>query len=94
LFCDRLSLILCKDETPARGRSLEINKTIRNERYMIHRNEKNELIVSPWIFEKDEFELNVEERLTEQFSFKSSKEFEDALMNIQPTLVKWKLVKG
>lgn len=94
LFCDRLSLILCKDETPTLGRSLEINKSINNEQYMIQRNEQDELIVSPWIFEKDEFEIDIEERLIEQTSFKSSAEFEEVLMNTQPTLITFKLVKG
>jgi hypothetical protein len=94
LFCDRLSLILCKDETPSAGRSLEINQTIGNALYMIKRNESDELLISPWIFEKDEFEIDFEERLIEQTSFKSSKEFKEVLMGTQPTLVSCKLLKN
>jgi hypothetical protein len=94
LFCDRLSLILCKDETPSLGRSLEINKTIGKQQYMIQRNEKDELIVSPWIFEKNEFELTIEERLIEKTSFKSSREFEETLMKTSPHLITFKLIKS
>lgn len=93
IFCDRLSLILCKDETPTEGRSLEINKSIENERYMIKRGKEDKLIISPWIFEKDEFEVTVEERLLEQTTFKSSKEFEEKLMNTTPSIISWRIAK-
>lgn len=94
LFSDRLSLILCKDETPSVGRFLEINKTINNKHYVIERREDDKLTVNPWIFEKDEFELQIEERLIEQVTFKSSKEFEKILMNTSPTLLSWTLIKA
>ena len=94
LFCDRLSLILCKDETPSNERTLEINKTIGKQQYMIKRGEDDSLIVTPWIFEHHEFIVDVEERLLEQNCFKSSKEFEEVLMNTQPQVVSWRLVKG
>ncbi|HUH74697.1 MAG TPA: DUF3891 family protein [Chitinophagales bacterium] len=94
LFCDRLSLILCKDETPSIGRFLEINKTIGNKHYVIERREDNKLMISPWIFEKDEFELQIEERLIEQLSFNSSKEFENILLSTPPTLLSWTLIKA
>lgn len=94
LFCDRLSLILCKDETPTLGRSLEINKTIDNECYMIKRGEDNKLIVTPWIFENDEFEIGIEERLIEKTSFESSKQFEKELMKTLPSIIFWTLCKA
>ncbi len=92
-FCDRLSLILCKDETPESNRKLEINTSINNDIYFIKKSDDNTLLVSPWIFEKNQFELSVEERILKDTQFKSSKNFETALKNTIPQTKSWKLSK-
>ena len=58
-FCDRLSLILCKDEAPEAGRLLEINTSIGGKTYFIKKTENDDLIISPWIFREDEFDLSI-----------------------------------
>ncbi|MGC1631889.1 MAG: DUF3891 family protein [Gelidibacter sp.] len=92
-FCDRLSLILCKDETPTAGRLLEINTSINQTQYFIKKDENDVLRVSPWIFKTDEFKLSIEERLLSQTQFNSSKQFEKVLLNTLPVLKKWTIAK-
>ena len=93
-FCDRLSLILCKDETPERGRMLEINTSIDGKTYFIKKTEKEELIISPWIFSADEFELSIEERVLRETQFTSNLQLESVLMSAKPNLKKWKIMKS
>lgn len=92
-FCDRLSLILCTDETPELGRSLEINKSINNTTYTISKNEDGVFKIEPWIFEMDKFQLLVEERILKQTTFSSSKAFKATLTKTLPTLQYFSLKK-
>ena len=92
-FCDRLSLILCKDETPEAGRLLEINTSIAGKTYFIKKMENDHLIISPWIFHVDELELSIEERILRETQFSSNKQFESVLMNTKPVLKKWVIKK-
>lgn len=92
-FCDRLSLILCKDETPSVGRLLEINTSINKTQYFIKKDEQDRLTVSPWIFKSNTFNISVEERLLAQTQFSSSTHFEKTLLNTMPNLKQWTLTK-
>ena len=93
-FCDRLSLILCNDETPDCNRVLEINTSINGERYFITRTEDDALIITPWIFSVSEFELTVEERVLTEIKFSSSKKFEKALMAAEVQEKRWTISKA
>lgn len=93
-FCDRLSLILCTDEAPEAGRLLEINTSIDGETFFIKKTENEKLIITPWIFDADEFELSIEERILKKTQFSSSDQFEFALMNSKPHFKKWVLKKS
>lgn len=92
-FCDRLSLILCNDETPDAQRLLEINTSINGETYFIKKAENGDLIITPWIFNDSKFELSVEERILRETQFKSSKEFEKVLSAMPPINKRWVLRK-
>lgn len=93
-FCDRCSLILCKDEVPAFGRSVEINKTIQKKEYMLHQNKDHSITVKPWCFEKKEFEISVEEQLLKKASFKDDAEFHESLLQAETKTRSWKFKKG
>lgn len=93
-FCDRLSLILCNDETPERGRLLEINTSIEGKTYFIKKSNTDELIISPWIFIKDALELDIEERVLRETQFASNLQFEEVLMSTKPQKKTWKLLKS
>ncbi|RKN83490.1 DUF3891 family protein [Ulvibacterium marinum] len=79
LFCDRLSLILCQEETPEVGRKLEINRTIEDEQYFISKDSSEHLTVEPWPFEKEEFTLAFEYRILNRPTFKDCEELESCL---------------
>lgn len=79
LFCDRCSLILCQDEIPEVGRKLEINRTIGNETYYIHKDQANILKIEPWPFEQKTFNLDFEYRVLTKVKFKSNSELKQAL---------------
>ncbi|CAM3331450.1 DUF3891 family protein [Zobellia roscoffensis] len=79
LFSDRLSLILCQDETPTLGRKLEINKSIHDERYFIHKAKDNTFTVKPWPFRENHFSLSVDTRVLKELKFKNEKHFNQKL---------------
>lgn len=85
-FCDRLSLIICKDEVPEKGRRLEINKSINHETYFVSRGEADQLIIDPWCFKEKSFDLSVESRYLEQATFSSGKALKTALDKTEVTL--------
>lgn len=93
-FCDRCSLILCKDEVPAFGRSIEINKTIKKKKYMLRQNKDHSITVEPWCFEKKEFDISVEEHLLKKASFKDDAEFHESLLQAETKIRSWKFKKG
>ncbi|WP_339922264.1 DUF3891 family protein [uncultured Cyclobacterium sp.] len=93
-FCDRLSLILCKDETPAMERQLEINTSIDGKTFFIKKTKNDRLIISPWVFQEEEIELSVEERVLKETQFSSSESFKESLKQTMPQSKKWILTKG
>lgn len=91
-FCDRLSLILCKEEAPDDDRLLEINTSINGETYFIKKTENNDLTIIPWIFKSSKFELMIEQRILKETQFNSASKFESALLNSEMEFKKWTLV--
>ena len=85
-FCDRCSLILCKDEIPLQGRKLEINNSLGEKTYMIFYNEDNTINITPWCFQKDEFKISLDEILVEKTQFKNQPEFRDYLYGKTPVM--------
>lgn len=84
-FCDRLSLILCKDQIPEMGRELEINTSINGKKYYISGEKNNSLSIRPWIFKEEDFHLNIEVRTLQEASFKSETHFKKSLEDTLPT---------
>ncbi|MEH6408009.1 MAG: DUF3891 family protein [Leeuwenhoekiella sp.] len=82
-FCDRCSLILCKNEFPALGRKLEINKSINNSEYYIYRRDDETIGVEPWCFENDTFEVGVEVLQLNKSKFKSNRDLKKTLESSQ-----------
>lgn len=93
-FCDRLSLILCKDEAPDAGRVLEINTSIQNRTYFVKKATNGNLTVTPWPFRDSSFELAIEERILKETQFSSSTHFKKVLMKAQPVLKTWTLMQS
>lgn len=77
-FCDRCSLILCENEIPDGERKLEINTGIADKPHFIS-NKSKKITVTPWCFEKDTFELNVEVHHLNKATFKDNMELKKEL---------------
>jgi hypothetical protein len=92
-FCDRCSLILCKDEVPDAARKLEINTSIDGKTYFISRKKNGYFTVPPWCFEADTFELSIEETILEQTKYKNQQELKDIIEATPRTSVTWKFEK-
>jgi hypothetical protein len=92
-FCDRCSLILCKDEVPDSERKLEINTSIDGKTYFIYCQKNGNLTVTPWCFEADSFEMSIEETILEQTKFKNQQELKDVLEATPRRIVTWRFEK-
>lgn len=73
-FCDRLSLMVCKDEFPDANRCFEINHSLENKLHSLLEKE-GQLLIDPWPFVGDSLEINYEYHLVKQRSFKNTETF-------------------
>lgn len=92
-FCDRCSLILCKDEIPDAERKIEINTSLDGKNYFIHRKKNEKLSITPWCFEANSFKLSIEETILEQTKFKNQKQLRDVLEASQRNILIWEFEK-
>lgn len=90
-FCDRLSLILCRQEVPSAGRRLEINRAMDNQTYYVRQHPADDaaLTVEPWCFAIGEFKVAVDVQLLRQLRFKSNQELEKALAEAEVEVREW-----
>ncbi len=93
-FCDRLSLIICKDEVPEKGRKLEINQSIDDKTYFVSKDEEDNLIIDSWCFKEESFDLSVETRYVEQATFSSGAALQSTIDKTEVTLKYFKFIKG
>lgn len=92
-FCDRCSLILCKDQLPSLERALEINTSIGGKTFHIKKIADNQITVDPWLFEKDTFKLEVEQVLLKTPYFEDNIKLKKALDAAGSHLVHWTFKK-
>jgi hypothetical protein len=80
-FCDAFSLIICQHLVPPEKRNLEIGQGPNGRSYEIFQNEDGRLIVSPWPFEVDSFEIAYERLISASLTYTSEEDFRTALRN-------------
>jgi hypothetical protein len=73
-WCDRFSLILCRNELPAGERLLEVSTGPDGTKYEVMQQGDNTVVVKPWPFDEDEFEISIEAIYLNQLSFKNDQE--------------------
>ncbi len=86
-WCDRLSLILCKNELPEDERRLEVTRLPDGASSFVWQRADESVRVEPWPFGPDELELGVETSVLTQLSFKNPEVLREAL-DATPTRVK------
>lgn len=77
-FCDAFSLLICQDQIPPEERRLEISQGPGGTSYQFFQQEQR-LIVKPWPFECDRFEVSYERLSLKDISFENDKVFRKAL---------------
>jgi hypothetical protein len=93
-WCDRFSLILCSQELPAGERQLEISKGPDGKRYDVMLNADGHVVVTPWPFAEDKFNVKVEASYLSQVKFESNGELTEALQNAPIKELEWTLIKA
>ncbi|QNE41055.1 DUF3891 family protein [Hymenobacter sp. NBH84] len=91
-WCDRLSLILCRQELPERGRTLEISEGPDGKRYTVHRpTPEGPVLVSPWPFAASEFDVTVEASQLHELQFQDDAALTAALHAAPIETLQWGL---
>lgn len=88
-WCDRLSLILCMKQIPARERRLEIITYTDGQRYEIQQRPDGTLLIDPWPFAQDTIEVAIEFTALKQLKFKNSAELSKALQQAEISTHVW-----
>ena len=89
---DAFSLLICQGLVQPEGRKIEISRGPDGKSYEMHTS-SNGLIVSPWPFEVNSFELRWESRTVPQLSFNNPDEFRKAAIKTTVVSHQIKLVK-
>jgi len=76
-FCDALSLIICQEIVPPEGRRVEIGRGPSGKTYELFM-QNDSLVISPWPFEIDEFDVDYECRSLNKLIFANDEAFRSA----------------
>lgn len=76
-WCDALSLLICQHEDQPEARPIEISRGPDDKPYKLVQLEPGRLLVDPWPFEDDSFEIYFESRTIPQLRFKDSEDFKN-----------------
>ncbi|WP_138475220.1 DUF3891 family protein [Dyadobacter bucti] len=78
-WCDAFSLLICQQLIQPENRKIEISSGNGDQHYQLHSADNKKLIVEPWPFENDHFEIRYESKLVPQLKFKDVREFRNKL---------------
>lgn len=92
-WCDRLSLILCRQEIPEMGRSVEIYYgPDGSANYTLAQAEVDgPVVINPWPFRKKTVSVSVEASVLNQLQFKDDAELAAALRAAPVETLRWEL---
>lgn len=90
-WCDRLSLILCRNELPDDERTLEITAGPDEKVYFAKQLPSGTVHVEPWPFAQKQLEVQAEYRVLTQLQFKNDGELAEALHQAEVKSKKWEL---
>jgi hypothetical protein len=93
-WCDRFSLILCRNELPEAERLLEVSKGPDGKHYQVKQLNDQSILVEPWPFEEDTFELSIETAILSRLSFKDDRQLIHSILNAPITVKQWYLRKS
>ncbi|RZK26451.1 MAG: DUF3891 family protein [Flavobacterium sp.] len=79
-FCDAFSLLICQSLVPPEGRRIEISCGPDGTPYNLFKKEES-IIVEPWPFKVNKFDIAFERRTIKQLKFQDDEEFRIMLQN-------------
>jgi hypothetical protein len=77
-WCDAFSLLICQEKIPPENRAAEISTGPDGKPYTMFQLDDKVLVVDPWPFETQAFDVRFEYRPIDQLAFKDSSEFRKA----------------
>ncbi|UOQ72967.1 DUF3891 family protein [Hymenobacter cellulosilyticus] len=93
-WCDRLSLILCRQELPEMGRHLEISTGPDGQRHEVAQPATGgPVTITPWPFAAKEFSVSVEACQLSQLQFKDDEELSEAIRQAPIVTLRWDFAK-
>jgi hypothetical protein len=93
-WCDRLSLILCRQELPEMGRHLEISTGPDGQRHEVAQPVAGGTIgIMPWPFAVREFSVSVEACQLSQLQFKNDEELSKAISEAPIVTLRWEFAR-
>lgn len=92
-WCDALSLLICKTRSQPEGRGIEISKGPDGISHQLTTDPTGVMSVTPWPFEEEQFEIQVESRVLEQLSFSDHAAFRAAFETAAVICNTWTLKK-
>ncbi|ALD22352.1 DUF3891 family protein [Hymenobacter sp. DG25A] len=93
-WCDRLSLILCRQELPEMGRELEIYEGPDGQCYHVSRpTAEGPVTVTPWPFREQQLTVSVEASQLRQLQFADDQELAAALREAPVETLRWELAR-
>lgn len=91
-FCDAFSLLICQSLVPPEGRRMEISNGPDGTSYSLFQKDEK-IIVEPWPFSSDQFELVYETRTIKQLKFSSDEQFRKILKACPIAVVRLSIAK-
>lgn len=92
-WCDALSLLICQKLFPPEQRKIEISKGPGDHAYYIYQANDSTLVVEPWPFKEDKFDISFESRSLKQLTFGSVEEFRKLLYKQKPIAHRYTICK-
>ena len=92
-WCDRLSLILCRQEIPEMGRAVEIYHGPGGgpTHSLAQPEASGPVLIKPWPFREKAFSVSVEASVLNQLQFKDDAELAEALRAAPIETLRWEL---
>lgn len=91
-WCDALSLLICQKLLPPDQRKIEISTGPGGQTYYLYAIDDATLVVEPWPFEKEAFDISFEFRTLNQLAFGSVEEFRQLLYEASPSVQSYRIV--
>lgn len=93
-WCDAFSLLICQQLIQPESRKIEISTGPDFGTYQFYAKTEHRLVVEPWPFDEESFEVIYESKTLEQLTYKNTQDFIDVYMNAKTQFHKYTIAKS